>query len=74
MKAIQEDKDLNKLSLESLIGNFQIHEMDLNVDEPIRKSKPLALKYVSKDAKAPQVWKSEETSHLEDSEDDSDDE
>lgn len=46
--------------------------MELNRDEPFRKSKHLALKFVSKPAKAPQVRDSEEASHVEGSEDDSD--
>lgn len=47
--------------------------MKLNRDEPIRKSKPLALKYVAKTAKTSQVWESEEVSQVEGSEDVSDD-
>lgn len=71
---IQEAKDLNKLSLESLISNLQSNEMKLNGYEPIIKSMPLALKSVSKYSKASQVRESEEVSHVKDSEGDSDDE
>lgn len=69
MTAIQEAKDLNTISLESLISNLQIHKMELNVYEYAKKSKYIALKYVAKSAKAPQVRESEEGS-----EEDSDDE
>lgn len=48
--------------------------MDLNGDEPDWKSKPLALKYVPKYSKATQVQESKEASHVEGSEDDSDNE
>ena len=48
--------------------------MDLNGDKPAKRLKPLALKFVSKTAKAPQVWEYEETSHAEDSKDDTNDE
>lgn len=44
--------------------------MEMNLSE---KSKPLVLKLVAKIAKASQVWGSEETSHAEGFEDDSDD-
>lgn len=48
--------------------------MELNGDEPVRKSKPLALKPVAKTIKASQVWEFEEAYLVEGSEDDSDDE
>ncbi|KAI5396272.1 hypothetical protein KIW84_062466 [Lathyrus oleraceus] len=48
--------------------------MELNGDEPVRKSKSLALKFVAKAAKTPQVWESEEASRVEGSKDDSNDE
>lgn len=44
---IQGAKDLNTLSLESLISNLQIPEMELNGDESVMKSKTLALKLVA---------------------------
>lgn len=64
---IQEAKDLNTLSLESLISNLQSHEMELNGDEPIMKSKTLSLKSViekpgGKAVRPLKVWKSEEAS------------
>lgn len=46
-RTILEAKGLNTISLESLITNLQSHEMELNGDEPVKKSKSLALKYVS---------------------------
>ncbi|KAI5411334.1 hypothetical protein KIW84_056432 [Lathyrus oleraceus] len=47
--------------------------MKLNGDEPARNSKFIALKSVAKFANAPQVWESEEASHVEGSEEDSND-
>lgn len=48
MTYIQKAKDLNTLSLKSLISNLQSHEMELNGDESMRNSKPMALKSVTK--------------------------
>lgn len=45
--AIQEAKDLNIISFESLIRNIEIHEMKLNRDETAKKSNSLTLKSVS---------------------------
>ncbi|XP_050915307.1 uncharacterized protein LOC127130322 [Lathyrus oleraceus] len=69
---IHDAKDLNKLSLESLISNLQSHEMKLNEDEPLKKSKYLTLKSSGKSVKAPKIWKSEEVSQSEAFEEDSD--
>lgn len=52
---ILEAKDFNTLSLESVISNFQSHEMELNRDEPVKKSKSLALKSSAKFVKAPKI-------------------
>lgn len=62
---IQEAKNLNKLSLESLIRNLHIHEMELNGDEPVMKSKTLALEFMArisgcKTVRSSNIWKSEE--------------
>ncbi|XP_050889937.1 uncharacterized protein LOC127095267 [Lathyrus oleraceus] len=54
MTVIQKAKDLNTLTLKSLISNLQSHEMELNRDEAVRKLKPLDFKSVSKTTKAPQ--------------------
>ena len=45
--AIQEAKDLNTLSLESLMSNLQSHEMELNGDYSSKKLKSLALRSAS---------------------------
>ncbi|XP_050877610.1 uncharacterized protein LOC127081395 [Lathyrus oleraceus] len=68
---IQEAKDLNTLSLESLIKNLQSHEMDLNGYEPFKKSKSLALKSFEKFAKDIKIWNSKEASQSEAFEEDS---
>ncbi|KAI5417558.1 hypothetical protein KIW84_042242 [Lathyrus oleraceus] len=47
--------------------------MKLNGNELVRKLKLVALKFVAKVSKAPKVWESEEASHVEGSEDYSDD-
>lgn len=50
---IQEAKDFNNISFESMINNLQNHELELNGDEePNKKSKSLALKYVGKSLKS----------------------
>lgn len=51
--AIQEAKDLNKISLQS-------HDMELIGDEPTKNFKFLSLRFVGQSAKSPQVWKPEE--------------
>lgn len=40
----QKAKNLNQLALEELLSSFCSHEIELNKDEPIRKSKSNALK------------------------------
>ncbi|XP_050884962.1 uncharacterized protein LOC127088093 [Lathyrus oleraceus] len=60
--SIQKDKDLNTLSLESLIRNLQSHEMELNKDEPVRRTNCLVFKSVARTARAHKVWDFEETS------------
>ncbi|MCH87410.1 aspartyl-tRNA synthetase, partial [Trifolium medium] len=50
--AIEEAKDLKKLSLESLINNLKSHEMVLKVDEPLKKSKSVALQSTKTSSKA----------------------
>lgn len=74
---ISEAKYLNKWSLESMIRNLWSHEMEPNGDDPVVKSKTLALKYMDgrSDGKAitsSKVWKSEEISDKEASAGDSD--
>lgn len=59
MITIIEAKDLNTLSLESIITNLQSHGMKLNRDEHVRKSKPMDLKSIAKFFMAPQVWEFE---------------
>lgn len=77
--SIQEAKHLNMPSLESLIRNLQSHEMELNEDKHVIKSKTLALKSVAersggKTVRSSKVWKSEEASNEEVSDGNSDDE
>lgn len=62
---IQEAKYLNTLSLEIMIRNLHRHEMKMNGDEPMIKSKSMALKSVAeksggKAVRSLKVWKSEE--------------
>lgn len=71
---IQEAKDLNTLSLESLIRNLQSHEMKLNWEESSKKPKSLALRSFAKTIKAPKIYNSEEASQSEGFEEDSDEE
>lgn len=49
---IHEAKYFNILSLESLINNLQSHEMELNIDEPVKKSKSFAFKYSAKSVRS----------------------
>ena len=46
MTAIQEVKDLNKLTLEELIGSLMTHELNMNREkkEEVKKNKSIALK------------------------------
>ncbi|XP_050909755.1 uncharacterized protein LOC127123595 [Lathyrus oleraceus] len=71
---IQEAKNSNTLSFESLISNLYSHEIELNGEESAKKSNSLALRSVAKSTKAPQVWEFEEASCVEGSEEDSADE
>lgn len=57
---IQEVRDVNKISLESLINNIQNHEMKKIEDEPVKNSKSLALRSIDHYARSFHVWKSEE--------------
>ncbi|MCI85081.1 aspartyl-tRNA synthetase, partial [Trifolium medium] len=50
--AIEEAKDLKKLSLESLIINLKSHEMVLNADVSLKKSKSMALQATKTNSKA----------------------
>lgn len=69
---IQEAKDLNTLSIESIIRNIQSHEMELNGDDPSKKLKSLVLKSYTKSTKAHKIWNSKEASQSEGSEGDLD--
>ncbi|MCI41002.1 serine/threonine protein kinase SRPK1, partial [Trifolium medium] len=63
--AIEEAKDLKKLSLESRISNLRSHEMVLNADGPLKNFKSVALqstKTSSKSLKAKLVEIEEESS------------
>lgn len=70
---IQEGKHFNTLSLESIVSNLQIHEMELNGDEPDKKFKSLALKSIGKYIKTSQAYEPKEATRDEDSEKDLDD-
>ncbi|MCI19195.1 aspartyl-tRNA synthetase, partial [Trifolium medium] len=50
--AIEEAKDLKKLSLESVISNLRSHEMVLNADVPLKNSKLVALQSTKTSSKA----------------------
>lgn len=63
MTTIQEAKNLNKMSLESLISNLQRHEMEFIGGELVKKLNSLALKSFDHSAKFYQDWKSEEPTH-----------
>lgn len=76
---IKEAKNLNMLSLKSLISSLQSHEMEMNGKEPMIKSKTLALKFVverssGKVVRSSNVWKSEEAFEEKVSDGDSDEE
>ncbi|MCI55112.1 aspartyl-tRNA synthetase, partial [Trifolium medium] len=49
---IEEAKDLKKLILESLISNLRSHEMVLNTDVSLEKSKSVALQSTKTNSKA----------------------
>jgi hypothetical protein len=69
---IQEAKDLNKLSLENLISSLKSHEIELGGDEPVKKSKSIALTSKGKSAKVVQSAESEEETPGGESDNDSD--
>ena len=50
--AIEEARDINTLSLEDLISSLKCHEIGLNEQELVRKSKFIALKSKRKSSKA----------------------
>ncbi|MCI43748.1 phytoalexin-deficient 4-2 protein, partial [Trifolium medium] len=50
--AIEEAKDLKKLSLEALVNNLISHEMVLNADAPQKKSKSVVLQLTKTSSKA----------------------
>ena len=52
MTAIEEARDLNTLSLEDLISSLKYHEIWLNEEEPVNKSKSITLKSKGKSSKA----------------------
>jgi len=68
--AIQEAKDLDKISLENLISSLKSHEFDLEGDDPNYLSKFVSLTSKKKTTKSLQIVKSEKK----DSDDESDDE
>src|ERR1044072_2577858 len=60
--ALKLAKDLNKISLEELISSLRSHEIELQEDEPQRRNKSVALKSLSKKAKALQAEEESEAS------------
>jgi hypothetical protein len=50
--AFQESKNLDDVTLEDLISSLRSHELELMADEPVRKSKVLALNSVQNNSKA----------------------
>ncbi|KAK2373437.1 gag-protease polyprotein [Trifolium repens] len=50
--AFQEAKDLDNVTLEDLISSLRSHELELMSDEPVRKSKSLALSSTKSSSKA----------------------
>ena len=59
---IEEAKYLNTLNLEDVISSIKCHEIGLNEQEPVRKSKFIALKSKGKYSKALKANKSEDES------------
>ena len=59
---IDEDKDLNTLSIEDLISSLKVHEIGLNEHESARKPKTIALTSKGKSTKALKANESEEES------------
>lgn len=70
---IQEARELNTLSVESLVSNLQSHEMELNGDEPVKKFKIVALNFVGRYDKSSQTKAYKEAIHDEASDEESDD-
>ena len=68
--SIEEDKDLNTLSVGDLVSSLKVHEMSLNEHEPAKKNKSIALPSKGKSSKALKVIESEEESLDGDSDED----
>jgi len=58
--AIEEDKDLNTLSVEDLASSLKVHDISLNEHEPAKKNKSIALPSIGKSFEALKVTESEE--------------
>src|SRR4030066_734468 len=67
--AIEEERDLNALSLENLISSLKCHELGFPEAESSKKPKTIALKSKGKEVKALKAAKSEEEPSEEDHED-----
>lgn len=67
---IQEAKDLNPLSLESVVSNLQSHKMDLYGDELVKQFKTLVLDFVQRSKKYSQTRVQKEVTHDEESDND----
>jgi len=67
---IEEAKDLNTLSVKDLVSSLKVHEISLNEDEPVKKSKSIALPSKGKSSKALKVIESQEESPNGDSDED----
>ncbi|GKE70236.1 hypothetical protein Tco_1528308 [Tanacetum coccineum] len=65
--AIEESKDLSKLSLDKLVGNLKVYEVVLEKDLEIAKNKKE--KYKSLALKAKQVLSDDDTSFLDSNDD-----
>jgi hypothetical protein len=59
---IEEARDLNTPSLKDLISSLKCHEIGLNEEEPMKKSKSIALKSKGKSSKALKSDESEDES------------
>lgn len=70
MTTIEEARDLNTLSLEDFISSLKCHEIRLNEEEPVKKSKFIALKSKGKSSKALKADESEDESSSGGSEED----
>jgi hypothetical protein len=73
---IEEAKDLEKISLESLISNLKSHEMVLNADAVKKKERSVALTSTKKSSRAfkAKTLEVEEDSSSDDQEDEQDEE